>query len=147
MEIAEFAERGGGDEEKKSPGQHLRGGADEFGCGAAGFFLRSEEAMAHPMEAMIRAMAPGASMGAPIFAKPKFRVRLIRIATPSSPMNKDAARRRVSFCVLRMRISEMVMSAGIMAVTMAAMPDGTRCSAREEEAVVDNEDEDGDQGD
>lgn len=84
------------------------------------------------MEAMIRAMAPNASMGAP----PRFSVRLInmerliRMATPASPMNKDVARRRVSFCVLRMRISEMVMSAGIMAVTTAAMPEGTRCSAQ-----------------
>jgi hypothetical protein len=82
--------------------------------------------MAHPMEAMIRAMAPHASMGTP----PRFRVRLMRMATPASPMNKDAARRMVSFCVLRMRISEIVMSAGIMAVTMAAMPDGTRRSAQ-----------------
>jgi hypothetical protein len=37
MEIVEFAERGGGDEEEKSSGQHLRGGADDFGCGQRKF--------------------------------------------------------------------------------------------------------------
>ena len=59
----------------------------------SGIFRISADAIDQPTDAMIRAIAPGISIGAP----PRFNVRLISTATPASPIIKDAASRNSEF--------------------------------------------------
>jgi len=71
-------------------------------------------------------MAPIVSIGTP----PRFSEWLIMIATPPMPIRSAKAKRNVSFWVRRKTISDSAINTGVVAIITVAMPDGTRCSAQ-----------------
>src|SRR5208282_1573855 len=76
--------------------------------------------------ATIRAQAPAGLTGASLI----FIECPTRTATPAMPTSSAIPNLRLSRWVLRIAISEIVMNAGIVAITTAATPEGTRFSAQ-----------------
>src|SRR5882762_5275047 len=78
------------------------------------------------IDAKIGAAAPHVSIGAPL----KCNHGAISMATPAIPIRRAVPKRNVSRCVPRKTTSDSDMNTGIVANMTAAMPEGTRCSAQ-----------------
>ena len=94
--------------------------------GGSGSFLVSALDTDQLIAATTSAIAPDVLIG----TSPRFSERFTSTATPPMPIRSAQARRTVSRCVPRKRISERTMNTGMVANMTAAIPDGTRCSAQ-----------------
>src|SRR5258706_214951 len=95
----------------------------EWGSGS---LRESVDATDQLIDAKISAAAPRVSIGAPL----KCNHGAISMATPAIPIRSAAPNRNVSCWVLRKITSDKDMNTGMVANMTAAMPDGTRCSAQ-----------------
>ncbi len=92
----------------------------------SGSLRESVDATDQLIEAKISAAAPSVSIGAPLSRNHG----LISMATPAIPITSAVPKRRVSRWVLRKTTSDSDISTGMVANMTAAMPEGTRCSAQ-----------------
>src|SRR5258705_12510973 len=86
----------------------------------------SFDAIDQLLDAKISAAAPSVSIGAPLSR----RHGAISMATPAIPITSAVPKRSVSRWVLRKTTSDSAINAGIVANMTAATPEGTRCSAQ-----------------